>query len=344
MVAVASMLCARLVWASAGEIAVGRAQVHTSPNESAPVVAEFVADYPVCLIDATDDEGARLGPSEPVPGWVVVRLANAGLGYLRRSEIRLADVSGTAERLCRGGPATEPVLASSSAAASHAPRPLAALQPTRTAGDEPHDEFQGPVPAGTFVPLSPIRLLIGMGSGAAWLDPGVAAQHHIGSAGGTFNIALGFSIYDVFAVTGSGGAAFPADHASFNQDVVPLLGGGSASNATSSLEVHVYSLAIGPRTPFFSLSPSPNGAIAAALFANYGWASIHGIRMIDHCTDCREEDLSFAGGTFWSAGLEIGKVALKPHAAFLLNVAYQRYAPQTGLTQELHVGFSLWLL
>jgi hypothetical protein len=108
--------------------------------------------------------------------------------------------------------------------------------------------------------------------------------------------------------------------------------------------VHVYSLAIGPRTPFFALSPRPNGAIAAALFANYGWASIHGIRMIDHCTDCRQEDLSFAGGTFWSAGLEIGKVALKPRAAILLSVAYQRYAPLTGLTQELHVGFSMWLL
>jgi hypothetical protein len=345
--AVALVLCARSAWASPGVIAVGRAQVHAEPYASAAVVAEFVADYPVCLIDATNDQGVRLDVSEPMRGWVVVRLPKGRVGYLRRAEVRLENLSQTAAHLCGEGPATGPVLAASSAAAS---RPRTPASPRQAADndddddDDPHDEFHSPLAAGTFIPLRPVRIMAGMGSGAAWLDPGVAGQHHIGTSGATFNLTVGFSIYDVVAITGSGGAAFPADHATFSQDVVPLLGGGSPSNATSSLEVQSYSLAIGPRTPFFTLSPRPNGAIAAALFANYGWASIHGIRTIEHCTNCRSEDLSFAGGTFWSGGLEIGKVSLKPRVAALLSVAYQRYAPLTGLTQELRVGFSMWFL
>jgi hypothetical protein len=157
-------------------------------------------------------------------------------------------------------------------------------------------------------------------------------------------MALGFSIYDLIAVTGTGGAVFPADHASFSQDVMPL-GGGDPSTAQSSLEVQVYSIAVGPRTPFLVLRPGPAGGLVGALFADYGRARVHGIRSIDHCTNCTTEDLSFAGGTFWRVGAELGPMMSGVrNGGLVLSVAYQRYAAVTGLTQELRLGFTWWLL
>ncbi len=317
------ILASRPARAAPGAIAVDRSQIYTVPFEGAAVMLELVSGSPVCLIDETNDKGVPIGVAEPSPGWAAVRLARGRVGYVHRTAIRLDGLSATAARLCGEG----------------AP----AAVTTRTAFPPSHQLQDTALSRETFMPLEPIRLLIGLGSGAAWIDSGVAAQNHIGSAGATINVTIGFSIYDVVTVSASGGAAFPRDHATFTEDVMPLLGG-SPSTATSSISLASYTLAVGLRTPFLILSAEQNRAVAGALFADYGAVIVHGTRSIDNCNDCRTEALAFSNGTFLRAGLEIGKIAIKPPAGLMFNLAYQRYSPLTGLAHELRAGFSIWLM
>ena len=159
-----------------------------------------------------------------------------------------------------------------------------------------------------FLPLHPIRGWLGLASGAAWLDSSAAARHHIGAVGPTFYLTLGAAIYEVFSVSASFGAVFPADHASFTEDVVPLLGDGDPSTAHSTLEVHNYSVAIGPRTPLLALQRTNSGGWALAAFAEYGWSRITGQRSINDCGDCRREDFNLSGGQFVRGGVDVGVV------------------------------------
>ena len=161
-----------------------------------------------------------------------------------------------------------------------------------------------------FLPLHPIRGWLGLASGAAWLDSSAAARHHIGAVGPTFYLTLGAALYEVFSVSASFGAVFPADHASFTEDVVPLLGGGDPSTAHSTLEVHNYSFAIGPRTPLLALQRTNSGGWALAAFAEYGWSHITGKRWIDKCGDCRSEDFNLSGGQFVRGGVDVGVMGL----------------------------------
>ena len=98
------------------------------------------------------------------------------------------------------------------------------------------------------------------------------------------------ALFDLIGVSAAFGAVFPADHASFEQDVVPLLGGG-VMRASSSLQVTNYSIAVGPRTPVLVLAALPDSrAWVVALFADYGRSVIHGDRYISDCDDCRTEN------------------------------------------------------
>jgi len=199
--------------------------------------------------------------------------------------------------------------------------------------------------AGHFLPLDPFRFSGGISSGAGWLNPSSADQHHIGTVGPTIYLTAGMALFDVFGLSAAFGAAFPGDHASFNQDVVPLLGG-SVMSASSSLQVTNYSIAVGPRTPLFVLQALPdNRAWVVSLFADYGRSAIHGERFISDCNDCRTEDLTLPGGYFWRIGADIGVVRLVSiDPGLLMTISYQRYAPSAGFRQEIRVGFVFWFV
>jgi hypothetical protein len=248
------------------------------------------------------------------PGWLGIRDGADGFGYVRRDAVDLS--------------------------------------PPPAAADFCHDvDAAGPVAiaaAGTFLPRRPVRILLGLGSGAAWLRDQSAMQHHIGSIGPTFNATLGFSIEDIVSISGSGGATFPSDNATFDQDVVSL-GGTDPSTETSHLEVQSYSVAAGLRTPFYVLWPTANGVITGNAFADGGWAYIHGVRSIEHCIGCRKDDLDMGSGMFWRVGFEIARRNTVPTprlaASYGLSVAYQSFLDDTaGLTRELRIGLILWFL
>jgi len=273
---VCCLLWVNLALAAPGMIIAPRVEAHEAPSEDAIVIAELPGGDPICIVDEKHDVGLSH------PGWLAIRRPS-GIGYVRSEAVGLAVSSPAAARLCNDWESAVP----------------ASAQPTTNSSSAADTTAVEP---GAFLTPHPMRILLGIGSGATWLRQETTAQHHIGSNGPTVNFTLGLTIYDVFAISGSGGAAFPSDNASFSQDVMPMLGGGDSSSAQSHLEVHRWSIAAGLRTPFFVLRRSTTGAFSAAAFADVGWSSIHGVRSIQDCSDCRTDDLAMTNGSFWRAG------------------------------------------
>jgi hypothetical protein len=240
------------------------------------------------------------------PGWLAIRRPG-GIGFVRTEAVDLAVASPAAAQHCDAAPTAKAL-------------------------------------AGTFVPRHPVRILLGLGSGAAWLRETAAARHHIGNVGPTFHAVLGVTIYDLVTISGLGGAAFPSDDASFREDVMPL-GGGDPSTQTSQLEVQSYSIAAGLRTPFLILRTTPTRVYAGALFADAGSSYVHGIRRIERCVNCRKEDLELASGGFWRVGVDLTSSMNPPiPLSWGLSVAYQRYGADSGLTQGLSIDLTFWIL
>lgn len=196
--------------------------------------------------------------------------------------------------------------------------------------------------AGMFLPLRPARFLMSLGTGSASLDKASASAHQMGDSGATLNGTLGLIISDVFMVSTSFSFAFPDDHGSFSQVVVPELGG-DPRTAESSLSVIGYSIAASLRTPFLALGATDHGWVGTALFAGYGTAGIQGSRSITDCKDCHTEDFDLPGGTFWQAGVDLYVPSSRPKASYGVTIVYQRYAAGTGFTDEFRVAFSCWL-
>jgi hypothetical protein len=319
---VSCLLWANPVLAAPGVIIAPRVEAHEAPSEAAIVINELLGGEPVCTVDERHDVGVSHS------GWLAIRRPS-GIGYVRSEAVDLAGVSPAAARLCSDWESVAP--------ASAQPSPSSPSAADTTA-----------VESGAFLPPHPLRISLGVGSGAAWLRHETAAQHHIGSDGPTINFMLGLTIYDVFAISGSGGSAFPSDNASFSQDVMPLLGGGGSSLAQSRLEVHQWSIAAGLRTPFFALWRRTTGAFSAALFADVGWSSIHGARSIQDCSDCRTDDLALTSGSFWRAGFDLATESshsgLRIPLSYSLSFAYQRYEAGASLTQEIGIGLNILFL
>jgi hypothetical protein len=317
---VCCLIWVNLALAAPGMIIAPRVEAHAAPSEEAIVIAELLGGDPICIANETHDVGVSH------PGWLAIRRPS-GIGYVRSEAVDLASNSPAAARLCSDWEAAAPASAQPSSNSSSAEDTTAA---------EP----------GAFVTPHPMRISLGIGTGAAWLTQQTAAQHHIGGNGPTITFALGLTIYDVFEISGSGGSTFPSDNASFSQDVMSMLGGGDSSLAQSHLEVHRWSIAAGLRTPFFALRRSTTGAFSAAAFAGVGWSSIHGDRSIPDCSDCRVDDLNMAGGTFWRAGFDLATESLGPRIplTYSVSLAYQRYRAGAGLTQEIGISLNVLFL
>lgn len=320
-------------------IVAARVEAFTAPSKAASVVSELGHGAPVCVLDETNYAGVLLHR----PGWLAIRLPS-GIGYV---PVEAVDLPAPAPEVSDCGASAheheaqdpEPSPRSRAAPMAFVPRP-SAVEPAAAAAAAP---ARPALIAGGFVPLRPVRFLLGLGTGMAWLSKQTAAAHRIGESGISFNGTLALTIYDVFMVSGSFAAAFPSDHASFSQDVVLEMGGGDAHSAGSSLEVASYSIAAGLRTPFWALGPTESGWVAAAAFAQYGSAGIGGNRRISDCVDCRHDDLNMPGGTFWQVGVDLLVPSSKPVASYGVAVSYLRYEAGAGFVDEVRVGLSCWL-
>jgi hypothetical protein len=342
----AAALAAFALWVSSasagpGVIVTSRADVLEAPSEAARVVVVIGHGAAVCVLD----ESNYAGVVHHRPGWLALRVhGSGGVGYVRTEAIGPAATSSTAATSC-GESASASVMPPTAPATA----PVAPIQ--RLEASEPSPvQARSPVMAGRFLPLHPARLMFGMGSGAAWLNEQSAAQQQIDSSGPTVHLSGALTIYDIFSISASGGAAFPSDHASFSQQVVPEQGSGDPTTASSGLEVARYSIAVGLRTPFLALFPTKKGWFAGALYADYGTAAISGSRSISDCIDCRSEHFDFPGGTFWRVGLDLAAPSSSPKAVrgdfygYGFTAAYQRYLAGAGLIKEVQVGLTIWLL
>ena len=312
-----------LAAAGPGIVVAPHIYARAAPSDDAIVLEVVVEGRPICLVDAANTP----------PDWQTAEVGGRVV-YTRRDQVRAVSLPAGFANICVPEEAERAV-----AEAQTAPRAYMRKVGLTTAAP---GSAAAPITPATFLPLHPIRGWLGLASGAAWLDSTAAARHHIGNVGPTFYLTLGAAIYEVFAVSASFGAVFPADHASFEQDVVPLLGGGDPSTAHSSLEVHNYSIAIGPRTPLLALQRTDTGEWALAAFAEYGWSDITGQRSIDNCSDCRSEDFTLSGGQFVRGGVDVGVVGLGTgHGGLFVTLAYSQYLAPSGISGEMRLGFTI---
>lgn len=186
---------------------------------------------------------------------------------------------------------------------------------------------------------------LGIHSGVAWFNSKEAERVRIGKAGPTFYGSLGVGLFDLVTLGGSLGAVFPEDHASFQEDVVPLFGGSAPTSAKSSLQVTNYSYELGLRTPSFCLNEGANNEYYALhAFMNYGKSSITAERYIANCSNCPTRDLDLQGGSFLEPGLAFGIPSREKKFGIDLRSSFRRYLKDAGLTSELRIGFALMFL
>lgn len=198
---------------------------------------------------------------------------------------------------------------------------------------------------GSLLPRPPGRFALSMGTGIASLQEAAAERHRIGDAGLTLNVGGSFIIADVFALSATGGVAFPSDHGSFQQDVVPVEGGGDPESAESELSLYFASVSLGLRTPFLVLGARSVGGsrgLAGALFADYGYAEVTGGRSISNCIDCRSDDLELAGGSFWRAGFDLAWTSTRSARLPGLSASYQRFL-SGDMIDEVRIAFTYWM-
>ena len=332
-------------------IVAARVDAFTSPSQEAAVAQQLRRGARVCVLDEASYDGILFQR----PGWLAIRIPS-GVGYVAAQAVEL---TAPASASCSTPPSNPPpsnpppsnpppsttgvsdtpVSRSGSAAASS--HEIAA---TADVPDAPSSEqiAGGALLRGGFVPLRPVRYLLSVGSGRVSLNERATSEHALKGSGFTIHGTLGLSIYDIFMVSGTLGAAFPHDDGAFTQIVVPEEGPGDPRAADSALALTTYTVAAGLRTPFWALATRARSWVTAALFTQVGAAGIHGKRSIANCVDCRDDELELPGGTFWRVGADISSLAFKAGNAYGLTVAYQRYA-SAGFADEIQIGFSCWL-
>jgi hypothetical protein len=321
---VSCVLWGHVASASPGVIIVPRVELHEAPSEAARVVSELVGGDAIYVVDETNDARAAH------PGWLAIR-RGGGIQYVHSEAVHLAAAAPAGVHLYDG---EEP------GGNTAVPAPATPSPTPPSAADETG------IVAGTFLPMHPVRISLGLGSGVGWIQEGVARRHDIGSVGPTLHTSLGLTIYDLFAISGELGIVYPRGNSSSGQGAVLASGGQTESSGKPSLHVVSLSITAGLRTPFFVLRPKSKGAFSAALFADVGSSKIFGERSSSDCTDCLTEHLGMPSGTFWRAGFDLASEASGAgehiHSTYDLNVAYQRYEAGAGLVQEIRIGL-IWL-
>lgn len=349
------MAWAGLASAGPAVITASRVEAYSAPSREASVVSELGEGAPICVLDQTNYSGSLLHQA----GWLAIRLPG-GVGYV---PVEMVDLAAPAPEVadCGGSNAAPdaPTAAPGAQPPAQGPPPVQRRARVPPPGGPPLVAFPGAPAArpseppavvdrsallpGGFLPLRPARFVLGFGSGMEWLDKQAAAANQIGDSGITFNGTLGLTLWDIVTTSATFSLAFPSDLGSFTEEVVNEMGGGDPQTADSTLRVASYSIAIGLRTPFWAFGRVENGWAAGSLFAQYGTAGVSGSRTISDCSDCRKDDLSLPGGTFWRVGLDLFLPARKPTVSYGLTASYERYAAGAGLSDEFRIGFSYWL-
>lgn len=196
-----------------------------------------------------------------------------------------------------------------------------------------------------FMSLDPMYLSFGIYTGVAWLHSAAANENSLGKAGATIYLSLGFGFFDLLAGNASFGALFPADRQPFQQEVVPQFEPGAPMNASSSVAVTNYSVAIGPRTPSYCFSRLPTGVDncwAGHAFVYYGHAWVAGSRSIENCVDCNSYDLALSSGSFLEPGLSLG-IPSRQGFGIELTTSVRTYFG-AALAGEWRIGFDLLFL
>jgi hypothetical protein len=360
MMRAAAVLVGLVSWGSSaaagpGMVVASRAEVFSAPSDAASVVSELGHGAEVCVLDETNYGGVL----HRRPGWLAIRLPG-GVGYVPVETIDTTALTtevqqcGTSASAVATDATTDATTDAATTTPAPTPEPAALprvaaarrsgpLPPSMRYGEPAPPVTRPPLLAGRFLPLRAVRFVLGLGSGVAWLHKEAAANQKIDDSGLTINGTLGFTIRDIFMVSSAFSVAFPSDHASFSEEVVPEVGGGSPESADSSLSVVSYSIAAGLRTPFLAFGLTENGWVAGSLFAQYGSAGVSGNRSIANCTDCRKDEINIAGGTFWQVGFDLLVPSRQPVASYGLTIVYQHFAADAGLSDEVRVGFSCWL-
>jgi hypothetical protein len=342
-----ALMCAAL-WASSA--AAGPARIiapgvdaFNAPSRASAVVSKLEGGAQVCVLDASNHAGILLRR----PGWIAIRVPG-GVGYVPIEAVDTSAPAVAADPDASASAPPTPVLDCTLSRAQDVQR-RTLTQVEIDAEEEPASEAR-PTPvsdrsaliAGGFLPLRPVRVMFGLGSGVASLDKAAARSQGFADSGATLNGAFGVTVWDIFTASSSFSAAFPSDNGSFSQQVMPV-GGGPISTADSSLSLVSYAVAIGLRTPFKALAPTSRSWVAGSLFAEYGSAGVTGNRSISDCKDCRSVDLAVSGGAFWQAGADLLIPTRTPKVFWGLEVSYLSFAAGATFGDELRVGVTCWL-
>jgi hypothetical protein len=207
---------------------------------------------------------------------------------------------------------------------------------------EPSARAEAPAPTPhTFAPLDAFHSQLGIDVGYGWLRDDQAETAQIGTNGVAFGISLGAELFDVVTTSGYFGTVFVADESPFSQGVVNQAG--DASTAESSLNLYIFGLSAGLRTPTFVLSePAENGAFAGGwtfLRGGMSWQSAS--RSVTNCIDCNVEDIDLGNGPYLEAGAALGLVNPDGLGLFA-QLYYRQYFGDAAVRRSVHlsVGFS----
>jgi len=185
---------------------------------------------------------------------------------------------------------------------------------------------------------------VGIHSGIAWLGRSAARQYRIGRSAPTFYVSLGMGFFDLVTLSTSLGALFPKDHASYEEDVVPLYRSGPVTSAKSSLEVTNYAMEIGLRTPSFCIQQGTgNNCVALHAFVNYGRAWFSAERSIESCTDCSTQSIDLPAGSLLEPGLAFG-IPSREKVGLDVRTSYRYFLGNAGPASELRLGLAILFL
>lgn len=197
-----------------------------------------------------------------------------------------------------------------------------------------------PLQRWAFAPLHPVRMHFDLDLGHGGLDPAAAKKNQVSDSGFAFGATLGLEVFDLVTVSGFGGTIFVEDFAPFEEDVVEVYTG-EESRQESSLNVNLWGVAIGPRTPAFVLAPGggENGYLGAWLAAVYGVTSASASRSIDSCNDCRSDELELSNGTYLDVAAYGGFVGSP--LGVLLKTSYRHFLSGSSVGHLLTAGFAV---
>jgi hypothetical protein len=155
------------------------------------------------------DNGSYAGGAPT--GWFAIRHP-AGLAYVRSDAIDFNAIPAEVH------PCDDPALLRGPVGGTPVPRPwVSGGTPVPRPALSEVPAFDRPVAVGHFVPLHAVRIGLGFAAGSAAFQEAVAAQHRLGDSGPAITFTIGLTIYDVFAISGDVGGAFPDDNAKFSQ-------------------------------------------------------------------------------------------------------------------------------